>query len=106
MTPSTAPSSGRDSSFRLLAVVGMVLLGTALTVKAFLESDSVVQAATQESVEPHAPQYIPDLELYRTTTFLWGGAGLGAPRSEVSTASGGLGLRRVSRSGVQGAARG
>lgn len=103
-TPSTFPSSAtvetRDSGTRLLAVVGLVLLGTVLTVKAFLESGSVVEAAGPTSVEQPAPKYIPDLELYRTTSSLWGGSSTGAPQPSGRAATGGLGLRRVQAPGL------
>jgi len=104
-TPSTFPPSATvetsDSGTRLLALVGFVLLGTALTVKAFLESGSVVEAAGPTSVEQPAPKYIPDPELYRTTSSLWGRSSTGAPQPSERAATGGLGLRRVQAPGLR-----
>ena len=91
----SAPAEARDSGTRLLAVVGLVLLGTVVTVRAFLESGSVVEAASPAQVEQPAPKHVPDLELHRTTSSLWGGSGTGAPQPSVGAAGGGLGLRRV-----------
>ncbi len=109
--PLPAPSTGRDSSFRLLAVVGLVLLGTALSVTAFLESDSVVRAAEPEAApaQRYAPgiRYAPDLEPFRTTSFIWAGdAARAGARGERRALSSGLRLRRLPRPGSQGAARG
>ncbi len=99
--PSSAPADTRDSGTRLLAVVGLVLLGTALTVKAFLESGTVVEAAGPTSVEQPAPKFTPDLELYRTTSSLWGGSSTGVPQPSERAATGGLGLRRVLAPGLR-----
>jgi hypothetical protein len=105
--PLPAPSSGRDSSYRLLAVVGLVLLGTALSVTGLLESDSVVRAAEPERVTPPVLRYAPELERFRTTSFIWRGD---SPRSdereELGLGSNGLRLRRLPRPGNPGAARG
>ena len=105
LVPNTAPVSAsaetRDSSPRLLAVVGLVLLGTVVTVKAFLESGSVVEAASPPQVEQPAPKHVPDLELYRTTSSLWGASGAGAPQAPGRAAGGGLGLRRVLAPGLR-----
>lgn len=107
--PLSAPPSARDSSFRLLAVVGLVLIGTALSVTAFLASDSVVRAAAPEEVEPPVLQYLPEPESYRTTSFIWSGDRPGASGvglgDGASTASG-LRLRRLPRSWNLGTARG
>ena len=104
--PAALPSAGRESSLRLLAVVGLVLLGTALTVRAFLESASVAHGATQESVEPPSTQYMSEVESYWTTTFLWSGDGLGALPAQGDMAPRGLTprrtLRRESRAESQG----
>jgi len=109
LIPNTASApatvEARDSGTRLLAVVGLVLLGTVLTVKAFLESGSVVEAASPASAEQplptYVPTYVPDLELYRTTSSLWGGSGIGAPQPSERAATGGLGLRRVLAPGLR-----
>ena len=105
LIPNTASApatvEARDSGTRLLAVVGLVLLGTVLTVKAFLESGSVVEAASPASAEQPLPTYVPDLELYRTTSSLWGGSGIGAPEPSERAATGGLGLRRVLAPGLR-----
>jgi hypothetical protein len=94
----SVPAEARDGGTRLLAVVGLVLLGTVLTVKAFLESGSVVEAASPSLAETPAPAYAPELEPYRTTSSLWGSPG--AQRLE-GEATGGLGLRRVLAPGLR-----
>ena len=68
-----APGSSRDGSARLLAVVALILAGTAWTVASFLESDAVVQAAPSEGVESAPGLGAEEFELHRNPAFDWSG---------------------------------
>ena len=68
-----APDSSRDGSARLLAVVALILAGTAWTVASFLESDAVVQAAPSEGVESAPGLGAEEFELHRNPAFDWSG---------------------------------
>ena len=81
-----APGSSRDGSARLLAVVALILAGTAWTVASFLESDAVVQAAPSEGVESAPGLGAEEFELHRNPAFDWSGVdrrAVGPVRSRV-----------------------
>lgn len=88
--PSKATREGRESSLRLLAVVALILSGTAWTVASFLASDAEVRAAEPTPPADQPPLFEPRLDPLRATSLHRGGAAqgaLGAARADASVSA-------------------